>query len=66
MGKRQNTRKHHKQESQQVSPFPAGDHTAARNSGAFRLRTSVYLLRTLIPTFAHDIAYHLRTLFTPY
>ena len=25
------TRKHHKQESQEVSPFPAGDHKAARN-----------------------------------
>ena len=33
--------------------------------GAFHLRTSVYLLRTLIPSFAHDSAYHLRTLFTP-
>ena len=27
-----NTRKHHKQESQEVSPFPTGDHKAARNS----------------------------------
>ena len=27
-----NTRKHHKQESQEVSPFPAGDHKAAMNS----------------------------------
>ena len=26
-----NTRKHHTQESQEVSPFPAGDHKAARN-----------------------------------
>ena len=26
-----NTRKHHIQESQEVSPFPAGDHKAARN-----------------------------------
>ena len=26
-----NTRKHHSQESQDVSPFPAGDHKAARN-----------------------------------
>ena len=26
-----NTRKHHRQESQEVSPFPAGDHKAARN-----------------------------------
>ena len=25
------TRKHHKQESKEVSPFPAGDHKAARN-----------------------------------
>ena len=24
--KRQNTRKHHTQESQEISPFPAGDH----------------------------------------
>ena len=26
MGKWQNTRKHHTQESQEISPFPAGDH----------------------------------------
>ena len=26
------TRKHHTQESQEVSPFPAGDHRAARNN----------------------------------
>ena len=26
-----NTRKHHIQESQEVSPFPAGDHKAAMN-----------------------------------
>ena len=26
-----NTRKHHIPESQEVSPFPAGDHKAARN-----------------------------------
>ena len=26
-----NTRKYHKQESQEVSPFPAGDHDAGRN-----------------------------------
>ena len=26
-----NTRKHHTQESQEVSPYPAGDHNAARN-----------------------------------
>ena len=25
------TRKHHKQESQEVSPFPAGDHKTAKN-----------------------------------
>ena len=30
--------------------------------GAFHLRTSVYLLRTLIPSFANDSAYHLRTI----
>ena len=30
MGKRQE-RKHHIQEGQEVSPFPAGDHKAARN-----------------------------------
>ena len=29
MGKRQNTRKHHIQENQGVSPFLAGDHKAA-------------------------------------
>ena len=34
--------------------------------GAFHLRTSVYLLRTLIPSFAHNSAYHLRTFFTPH
>ena len=34
--------------------------------GAFHLHTSVYLLRTLIPSFAHDSAYHLRTFFTPH
>ena len=34
--------------------------------GAFHLRTSVYLLRALIPSFAHDSAYHLRTFFTPH
>ena len=26
-----NTRKHHTQDSQEVSPFPAGDHKAAMN-----------------------------------
>ena len=31
MGKLQNTRKRHKQESQEVSPFPAGDHKVTRN-----------------------------------
>ena len=31
MGKWQNTKKHHIQESQEVSPFPAGDHKAAMN-----------------------------------
>ena len=31
VGKWQNTRKHHIQESQEVSPFPAGDHKAAMN-----------------------------------
>ena len=31
MGKRQNTRKHHIQESQEVSPFSAGDHEVAMN-----------------------------------
>ena len=31
----------------------------------FHLRTSVYHLRTLIPTFAHDSAYHLHNFFTP-
>ena len=31
MGNLQNTRKHHTQESQNVSSFPAGDHKAARN-----------------------------------
>ena len=31
MGKGQNTRRHNIQERQEVSPFPAGDHKAARN-----------------------------------
>ena len=32
MGKgKKNARKHHTQESQEVSPFPAGDHKAAMN-----------------------------------
>ena len=31
MEKWQNTRKHNTQESQEVSPFPAGDFKAARN-----------------------------------
>ena len=31
LGKRQNTRKHNILESQEVNPFPAGDHKAARN-----------------------------------
>ena len=31
MGKWQNTRKYRIQESQEVSPFPAGDHKAAMN-----------------------------------
>ena len=31
MGKWQNTWKHHTQKSQEVSPFPAGNHKAARN-----------------------------------
>ena len=34
--------------------------------GAFHLRTLVYLLRTLIPLFAHDSAYHLPAFFTPH
>ena len=33
---------------------------------AFHLSTSVYLLRTSIPSFAHNSAYHLRTFFTPH
>ena len=33
--------------------------------GAFHLRTSVYLLCTLIPSFAQDSAYHLGTFSTP-
>ena len=32
-----------------------------KHSGAFRLRTSVYLLRTVIRSFAHNSANHLRT-----
>ena len=35
------------------------------SNGAFHLRTSVYLLPNLIPSFAHDSAYHLCTFFTP-
>ena len=31
--------------------------------GAFHLRTSVYFLRTLVPSFAHDSAYRLCTFF---
>ena len=31
MGKRQKPRKHHIQESQEVSHFPAGDHKTAMN-----------------------------------
>ena len=31
MGKRQNTTKRHIQESQEVSPFPAGDYKSARH-----------------------------------
>ena len=34
--------------------------------GAFYLRTSVYFLRTSIPSHAHDSAYHLHTFFTPH
>ena len=30
-GQKTHTRKHHIQESQEVSPFPADDHKAARN-----------------------------------
>ena len=32
MRKCQNTRKHHIQESQEITPFPAGDHKAAINT----------------------------------
>ena len=31
MQKRQNTRKHHTQESKEASHFPAGDHKSAKN-----------------------------------
>ena len=33
---------------------------------SLHLRTPVYLLRTLITSFAHESAYHLRTFFTPH
>ena len=36
-----NTRKHHTQESQEVSPFPAGDHMAARNRRDNIIKTNV-------------------------
>ena len=42
MGKRQNTRKHHTQESQDVSSFPAGDHKAARNGQDSIIKTKEY------------------------
>ena len=34
-----NTRKHHIQESQEVSPFPTGDHKATRNRHASMAKT---------------------------
>ena len=37
-----------------------------KHSDAFRLRTLVYLLRTLIRSFAHNSVNHLRTFFTPH
>ena len=33
--------------------------------GAFHLSISLYLLRSLIPSFPHDSAYHLHIFFTP-
>ena len=36
-----NTRKHHKQESQEVRPFPAGDHKAARNTQHSVIKTNL-------------------------
>ena len=39
IGKGQNTRKYHIQESQEVSPFPAGDHKAAMNREEYKTAT---------------------------
>ena len=36
-----NTRKHHTQERQDVSPFPAGDHKAARKRQGSIIKTNV-------------------------
>ena len=41
MGKGQNTRKHHTHESQEVSPFPAGEHKSARSRQDSIIKTSV-------------------------
>ena len=37
-----------------------------KDTGAIHLRISVYLLRTLMASFAHDSAYHLHNFFTPH
>ena len=45
--------------------FELGPKSDLEKSGAFHLSTSVYLLGTLIPSFAHDSAYqNLQTFFT--
>ena len=53
MGSDKNTRKRHTQESQEVSPFSAGDHKAARN----RL-DSIIKINVMIKD---DVIDHLRT-----
>ena len=44
----------------------SADNTVGRQAQRFSLHTSVYLLRTLIPSFVHDSAYDLHTFFTPH
>ena len=39
MGKDKNTRKNHKQDSQEVSPFPADDNDAALNKQDIMIKT---------------------------
>ena len=50
-----NTRKHHTQESQEVSPFPVGDHKATRNRQDSIIKTNVNINNEKDPQKKHHL-----------